>query len=60
MLTLTGITGLTIIIIEFEVAGLFEVQVNEEVNTHETISLLLSKELEKELPVPLLVPLTYH
>ena len=61
ILTLTGSTGFTVIIIWLEVAGFPDTQVKEDVRTTVTTSLLLRVVLEKVgLLVPTFDPLTFH
>jgi hypothetical protein len=61
MLTLTGLSGFTVIVIAFEVAGLPEGHEIFEVITQVTISPLFNAALEKVvLFVPTSEPLTFH
>ena len=61
MLTLTGKSGLTVIVIELDVAGEPVAQVAFEVITQLTILLFASDvELYDVPPVPTFVPFTFH
>jgi hypothetical protein len=61
ILTLAGKFGFTVMVTEFEVAGLSVAQVAFEVMTQVTTSLLARLELEYvALLVPILVPFNFH
>jgi hypothetical protein len=61
ILTLTGTDGLTAIVIAFEVAGLPDAQIAEEVITTVTTSVLVSVvDVKIGLFVPTFEPLTFH
>ena len=62
LLFTTGVpgTGLTVIVIEFDVAGLFVTPAKFEVKTQETTSPLARVVVVKDAPVATFIPFTFH
>ena len=56
----TGRTGLTVMVTGAEVAGLPVEQIASEVSSHVITSLFAGRYIYTGLPVPALVPLTFH